>query len=93
MSPSRREAIIKSMAECRLSQQKVAEANKLHALAHNRFNDIVVRLPRPGRYSGAQIAELQLYATASYEALIDAMLEHSNNIAHLSAIGGKYRDG
>ncbi len=89
MSPARREALLKAMDQSRSSKFAIDCCHKEYALAHNAYNAAVVEQPRKGRRSGTDLEDLRLHALSAYEALLDALRIHSDNIAHLHALKGK----
>ena len=89
MSPARKEAIVKAMAQSRNSKSAIDSCHKEYALAHNAYNAAVVEMPRKGRRSGTDLEDLRLHAMSAYEMLLDVLRIHSDNIAHLHALKGK----
>lgn len=88
MSPSRAEALRKALADCKESKAALSAANREWAIAHNAFNDQAVAQPKKGKVSGSQAESLRLLCVASYEAVLDALRIHSENLAHVSALKG-----
>jgi hypothetical protein len=86
---TRGEALRKAMAQAKFSREAIDFANKEQAMAHNAFNDAVVAQPKKGRHSGTDLEDLRLHAVGAYEALLDALRIHSENLAHLAALKGK----
>jgi hypothetical protein len=88
MSP-RAEAIRKAMAQCDHTKVEVDSCSKEWALAHNAYNAAVTEQPRKGRRSGTDLEDLRRHAEGAYEALLDALRIHSDNLAHLAALKGR----
>jgi hypothetical protein len=84
----RREKIQDAMQQCRNSQAEVEACAKEHALAHDRFNSMMVERPSKGRHSGTDVENHRLHALSAYEALLDSLRIHSDNLTHLAALKG-----
>lgn len=85
----RLDAIRKAMAQSDQSKLDVDACAKEWALAHDAYNDAVTEQPKKGRRSGTDLEDLRRHAIGAYEALMDALRIHSDNIAHLAALKGK----
>lgn len=88
MSP-RKSAIIKAIADAHASRVDVESLSREYTLAHNAFNTAVTEAPTRGRRSGTDLENLRLHAVSAYEALLDMMRIHHDNLAHLQALKGK----
>jgi hypothetical protein len=86
---TRREAFEKAMAQSRWSKQCIDACQREWAIAHDAYNDAVTEQPRKGRRSGSDLEDLRLHSISAYEALLDALRIHSDNLAHLAALKGK----
>ncbi len=89
MSPSRAEAIRKGMEQARNSKNEVDACSKEWALAHDAYNAAVTEQPARGRRSGTDLEDLRRHAHGAYEALLDCLRIHSDNLAHLAALKGR----
>lgn len=85
----RTDKINEALKETVISLAAVNSSNKEWMLAHDAFNAMVTAQPRKGRNSGSALDNLWLHATAAYEALLDAMRVHSENVAHLNVLKGR----
>jgi hypothetical protein len=85
---ARRQKVLDAMEQCRNSQAEVEACAKEHALAHDKFNSMMVERPRKGRFSGTEVENHRLHALSAYEALLDSLRIHSDNLAHLAALKG-----
>lgn len=90
MSPSRAEAIRKGMVQAKNSSSEASAATKEWTLAHDAYNTAVTEQPRKGRRSGTDLEDLRMHAMGAYEALLDCLRIHSDNLAHLAALKGTY---
>jgi hypothetical protein len=85
----RADAIRTAMTQSKDSLAIVESCAREQALAHNAWNAAVTEQPRKGRRSGTDLENLRMHALGAYEALLDAMRIHSDNLAHLAALKGK----
>jgi hypothetical protein len=84
----RREKIVDAMQQCRNSEAEVVSCAKEHAIAHDTFNRMMVERPRKGVRSGTEVENHRLHALCAYEAVLDSLRIHSDNLAHLYALKG-----
>lgn len=88
MSPSRRKALKEAVEHCHVSKIEVEACQREYALAHDAYNALVTERPRKGKRSGTVVENMRRQAIATYEALLDAMRVHSDNLAHIAALRG-----
>lgn len=88
MPPSRAKAIRKALGACQDSKSMLESAKKEWAMAHDSYNDFMTSQPKTGRNSGFNVEQMRLRCEASYEALLDALRLHSDNMAHVAALRG-----
>jgi hypothetical protein len=86
---SRRDAVARAIQHAQSSRRAVDSCQREWALAHNAYNSAVTEQPRKGRRSGTDLEDLRMHTMGAYEALLDAMRIHSDNLAHLAAIKGR----
>lgn len=86
---TRREVFETAMAQARWSKQCIDACQREWAIAHDAYNLAVTEQPRKGRRSGTDLENLRMHAMGAYEALLDALRIHSDNLAHLAALKGK----
>lgn len=89
MSPSRYKALQEAIALSNHSLKGVNQAAKVWSVVHDRYNDTMTQQPRVGRHSGHHLQALHNAALSAYEALLDALRVHSDNLAHLAALKGQ----
>ncbi|AXQ68619.1 hypothetical protein HOU00_gp080 [Caulobacter phage CcrPW] len=87
MSPSRRKALREAVEHCGVSKIEVEACQREYVLAHDAYNALVTENP-PKKRSGTTIENMRRHALAAYEALLDAMRVHSDNLAHIAALRG-----
>lgn len=85
---TRRQKILDVMAQCRQSDADFKACTREWALAHDKLNAMLTASPRKGRHSGTDVENHRLHALSAYEALLDALRIHSDNLAHLAALKG-----
>lgn len=78
-----------ALAQTTDSKAAVDSSSREWALAHDAYNDAVTTQPAKGRRSGTDLEDLRRHAQGAYEALLDALRIHSENLAHISALRGK----
>lgn len=90
MSKSHAEAVARAEEVVRQSMQKIDEVSRFQALAHTAFND-AVKLPRSRKVKDVEREALRLAAVSSYEALLDALCLHSDNLLQLAKVSARRR--
>lgn len=85
----RKEKMREAVQHVKASLAAVEAINREYALAHNAYNAVMTETPGKGRHSGTAVENLRLHALSAYEALLDAMRVHHDNLAHLAALRGK----
>lgn|GEM_PF-6122198 len=86
---NRRDAVARAIQHAQSSRRAVDSCQKEWALAHNAYNAAVTEQPYKGRRSGTDLEDLRMHSIGAYEALLDSMRIHHDNLAHLAAIKGK----
>lgn len=86
---TRKDKLREAYEQCRHSKADVEACNREYALAHNAYNDAMTESPAKGRRSGTDLENLRLHALSAYEALLDAMRIHHDNLAHAAALKGR----
>lgn len=86
---SRGDAVRTALTQSRHSKETIDACSREWSIAHNNYNAAVTEQPRKGRRSGTDLEDLRLHAVGAYEALMDALRIHSDNLAHLAALKGK----
>ncbi len=86
------EAIKRAMAQCTSSLTAVKSCEKEYAIRHDCYIHIAEELqPKTGRHSGSDLEDMKQQALAAYEALLDNIRIHRDNLAHLAVLKGKTR--
>ena len=86
---TRKDKLKEAIQQAKASLLMVTSVHREQALAHNAYNAAMTETPGKGRRSGADLEDLRLHAVSAYEALLDAMRIHHDNLAHLAALKGK----
>lgn len=84
----RRKKLLAAMDQARNSIKEVEASTKEWGLAHDAYNKAVTENPRKGVRSGTDLENLRRHAVGAYEALLDGLRIHSDNLAHLNALKG-----
>jgi hypothetical protein len=86
---TRKDKLREALDQCRHSKADVESINREYALAHNAYNAAMTEAPAKARRSGTDLENLRLHALSAYEALLDAMRIHHDNLAHAAALKGR----
>lgn len=88
MSP-RQEKMREAIQQAKASLAQIDMIHREQAMAHNAYNTAMTEAPAKGRRSGTDLENLRLHAVTAYEALLDALRIHHDNLAHLAALKGR----
>ncbi|USN14976.1 hypothetical protein PAPPERLAPAPP_00490 [Brevundimonas phage vB_BpoS-Papperlapapp] len=86
---TRKDKLREAIQQAKVSLAQITIVHREQALAHNAYNSAMTEAPAKGRRSGTDLENLRLHAVTAYEALLDAMRIHHDNLAHLAALKGK----
>ncbi|ARB14627.1 hypothetical protein Ccr29_gp070 [Caulobacter phage Ccr29] len=89
MNPSRRRAMLAQIETCKQSSLVVEEATKHWRRDYEAYHHVMVS-GQVGRYSDEAMKALTLQASATYEALLDALRVHANNLERLRSLRGSF---
>ena len=85
---ARKEKLREAIQQAKASLTQITAIHREQAMAHNAYNDAMTEAPAKGRRSGTDLENLRLHAVTAYEALLDALRIHHDNLAHLAALKG-----
>lgn len=88
---ARKEKLREAIQQAKASLTQITAIHREQAMAHNAYNSAMTEAPAKGRRSGTDLENLRLHAVAAYEALLDILRIHHDNLAHLAALKGTLR--
>lgn len=89
---TRAEALRIALKDCETSLNNVKSSEKEYAIRHDCYAHIAEdKQPATGRHSGSDLERLKQDALSAYEALLDNIRIHRDNLAHFAVLKGKTR--
>uniref|UniRef100_A0AB74UGM2 Uncharacterized protein n=1 Tax=Caulobacter phage BL57 TaxID=3348355 RepID=A0AB74UGM2_9VIRU len=89
MTPSRRRALLAQMETCKQSSLVVEEATKHWRRDYEAYHAAMVS-GRASSMPDQAVQDLTIRASATYEALLDALRVHANNLGRLRSLRGSF---